>query len=658
MPDWFYRTVSRPFLFQLEAETARSLVCGLMGRIGRLPGGLGAGFIDFLGHMGPDPRLASTVCDLEFTGPVGFGCRIDGCGEAAKAWSRFGVSFLELGPVARTGEAGKGFSLARQSQSISFARLPTITPEALSTRIAGVALDSCRVLIRLRAEATESPGTTARLLLDLGAELSECADLFSIDFGGTAGFPSWTPEEWEDFWDILANSPRRIPWLIVVEAAGIGSIPPVALERADGIVVEALEPCEGGFRTGPEGFAGLKAAVAGLRQETGGGIPLIASGGIHQPADVREILDAGASLVVVDSGLIFSGPGLPKRINEAILSTLPDRPAAEARPLVRQSWFWSGGMGVGMLIGSIMALWIALTRVVLPYDEAFCGITRDELARINDRLLPFMSHDRVTLAGTMLAIGMLYLAFSWFGSRLGEHWAQVSVLVSAAAGFFSFFLFLGFDYFDPFHGFVTAILFQLFVQGIVGEMPPRSIKPSPEWRETGEWRRGQWGQLLLILHSIGLLGAGFVICAVGVGDVFVGTDLAYLRTDLATLSAANGRVIPLVAHDRATLGGMLVASGILYLLGTLWGLRRGNTWLWNGFFWSGMAAYGCAIGVHLHVGYVEWEHLFPAVAGFALLMTGLLLCRSWVFTRTRFEDAHRNPPGSADRVGATPTHTP
>ncbi len=41
MPDWFYRTVSRPFLFQLEAETARSLVCGLMGRIGRLPGGLG-----------------------------------------------------------------------------------------------------------------------------------------------------------------------------------------------------------------------------------------------------------------------------------------------------------------------------------------------------------------------------------------------------------------------------------------------------------------------------------------------------------------------------------------------------------------------------------------------------------------------------------------
>jgi hypothetical protein len=118
-----------------------------------------------------------------------------------------------------------------------------------------------------------------------------------------------------------------------------------------------------------------------------------------------------------------------------------------------------------------------------------------------------------------------------------------------------------------------------------------------------------------------------------VGDVFVGTDLDYLGTDLATLAAANGRLIPLVAHDRATLGGMLVASGLLYLLGSLWGLRRGNTWLWSVFLWSGLAAYSCAIGIHLHVGYVDWEHLSPALAGLALLIWGLLLCRKWVFTR-------------------------
>ena len=632
MPDWFYRTVGRPVLFQLKVERARSLVCGLMGGIGRLPGGIGTGFIDFLGHMRPDPRLGFTLLDREFTGPVGFGCRIDGGGEAARAWSRFGVSFLELGPVAPTAEPGTGFAIDRKAESVSYTRLPALTSADLSAKLTGVDLGGCRLLIRLTAEAAGSPETTASRLLDGRDGLSEIAGLFSIDFGGASGLPGWTPEEWVRFWQVLKSDSTETRWFLVADAAAAGSIDGVALEHADGIFLEALETCEGGFRIGPAVFPVLGAAVAELRERTGGGIPVIASGGIHQPADVRELLDAGASWVVLDTGLMMSGPGLPKRINEALLSTLPDPPAAAERPVVRQSWFWSGGMGVGMLIGSVLALWIALTRVVLPYDEAFCGITREELARINDRLLPFMSLDRVTLAGTMLAIGMLYLAFSWFGSRRGEHWAQVAVLVSAAVGFFSFFLFLGFDYFDPFHGFVTAILFQLFVQGIVGEMPPRSIRPVPEWRETKEWRRGQWGQFLLILHSLGLLGAGVVICIVGVGDVFVGSDLDYLGTDLATLTAANGRLIPLVAHDRATLGGMLVASGLLYLLGPMWGLRRGTPWLWRVFLWSGLGAYGCAIGVHLQVGYVEWEHLFPAVAGFALMMSGLFLCRKWVFT--------------------------
>jgi dihydroorotate dehydrogenase len=631
MPDWFYRTVSRPFLFQLEAETARCQVCGLMGLIGRLPAGLGAGLIDFLGHMRPDARLSFTVLDLEFKGPAGLGCRLDGRGEAAKAWSRFGFSFLELGPVSRTPEPGVGFAIEEETSSVSFSRLPTISPERLSANLAGIQLAPCRVLIRLNAEVAETPELTARDILQMTETLAERADLFSIDFGGAAAFPVWTPEEWDRFWDVLRAYPKWIPWLVVLEAGMLEFTTSPVVERADGILLEAVESFDGGFRVGPTNFVRLKEALMKLRKKTDENFPLIASGGIHQPADVREILNAGASLVLVDTGLMFSGPGLPKRINEAILHTLPEPPVIKPRPVVRQSWFWSGGMGLGMLIGSVMALWIALTRVVLPYDEVFCGITRVELAQINDRLLPFMSHDRVTLAGTMLAIGMLYLAFSWFGSRRGEHWAQIAVLASALVGFFSFFLFLGFGYFDPFHGFVTAILFQLFVHAIVGEMPPRSVGLSPEWRETREWRRGQWGQFLLILHSAGLLGAGLVIGAVGMGDVFVGTDLDFLGTDLATLTGANERLIPLVAHDRATLGGMLLASGIVYLLGSLWGLRRGNTWLWNVFCWSGIAAYTCAIGVHLHVGYVDGEHLLPAVAGFILLMSGLLLCRRWVF---------------------------
>jgi dihydroorotate dehydrogenase len=59
--------------------------------------------------------------------------------------------------------------------------------------------------------------------------------------------------------------------------------------------------------------------VRALRQLFGSGPLLIASGGIHEPRDALELRAAGADLLEVDSGLVYSGPGLPKRINEALL---------------------------------------------------------------------------------------------------------------------------------------------------------------------------------------------------------------------------------------------------------------------------------------------------------------------------------------------------
>jgi dihydroorotate dehydrogenase len=47
---------------------------------------------------------------------------------------------------------------------------------------------------------------------------------------------------------------------------------------------------------------------------TGGELPVIASGGVMTPRDAQEKIDAGASLVQLYTGLIFSGPGLVKDI--------------------------------------------------------------------------------------------------------------------------------------------------------------------------------------------------------------------------------------------------------------------------------------------------------------------------------------------------------
>ena len=163
-------------------------------------------------------------------------------------------------------------------------------------------------------------------------------------------------------------------------------------------------------------------------------------------------------------------------------------------------------MGLGMLFGSLLALAIALTRVALPYDEQFVGLSRAELVAINDRLLPFMAHDRVTLAGTMVTLGVLYTGLSLFGIRAGLGWARVAVLASAAAGFASFFLFLGFGYFDPFHAFVTAVLFQFVLLGLMGRLGTPA-PPRPDLREDRAWRLSQWGQLVFVVHGVALVSA-------------------------------------------------------------------------------------------------------------------------------------------------------
>ena len=53
-----------------------------------------------------------------------------------------------------------------------------------------------------------------------------------------------------------------------------------------------------------------------------------------------DLLGAGADLVQVDSGLVFGGPGLPKRINEAVLFAAPGDPKTPEVPAGELSWSW------------------------------------------------------------------------------------------------------------------------------------------------------------------------------------------------------------------------------------------------------------------------------------------------------------------------------
>src|SRR5205807_179710 len=102
-------------------------------------------------------------------------------------------------------------------------------------------------------------------------------------------------------------------------------------------------------------------------------------------------------------------------------------------------------------------------------------------------------------------------------------------------------------------------------------------------------------------------------------------DLEFMGTTADALAAVSPRLLPLVAHDRASLGGMLIAGGLAVLLPALWGYRQGHRWLWWALLAAGTAGYAAAIGVHLVVGYTSLWHLAPAFAGAAAFLAGLAL---------------------------------
>lgn len=664
MPDWSYQTVFRPILFRMPFETARDLALGFMGGLARLPGG--GLVISLLGHMKPDLQLKCDLAGLTVNSPVGLGAGIDTRNVAIPALARFGFGLLEVGPLDLT-------SIDSTQRITLDARNETLTGRGTAQGMGTVHLKatvrtaaiSQPVLLRL-----DLPGQlkdSARQ--ELTTFLNDSADLFD---GLTVRIESNEDADSEVSEDKFEPSDMvevAHTWLAEILAAGF--VGPVFLVcgfraaalaasvhdktgKADGfsglVISRTARDKDGHCVIGSDCFAGVLETVVAVR-DCSRELPILATGGVHDPGQAKELFDAGADVVLIDSGLVFAGPALPKRINEVLLHDVDQTRSSNRRSTshqisqdrladveqssrgVKPSWFWTLLLAVAMLGGGALAMSIATTRVVLPYDEAFIGMTRDELCGINDRLLPFLTHDRVTLAGTMLADGILYLALSLFGIRAGFQWARSTILISSMVGFFNFFLFLGFGYFDPFHAFVTAVLFQFILFAIHSNERLTMCIAVPDLANDRAWRLGLWGQLIYVTHGVAILVGGLVICSFGVTTVFVQEDLEFMRTSVEALASTSPRLIPLIAHDRASFGGMLISCGLCVLLCSLWGFRRGAAWLWWALLIAGLLAYGSTIAVHHAVGYTSLKHLLPAYGGLLALLTGSALSASWMLER-------------------------
>ncbi len=643
MPDWSYQTLFKPVLSRLPSRIARGFTLGAMGRISRIPGG--TFLIKTLGHMEPSPLLQDRIASLPVQTPLGLSGSVDPAGIAHRALSQFGFGFIEIGPVTvRPVVSEEPIVNERTSGTIMYPQEYENPGLVCSLSMLDKSKDGLPRFVRIAPEPRSSPDQAIeqlRLLVQ-AFSLTKVAGFYIEALAADSSLDENLVQiqQFSAFIRSMPEAPSQLSFLYIpldFPNAQLQHILPV-MDRGlwTGCMIGgALRTPGGAARFGLEGKSLALEKIRLIRECVPAKNWLIhSSAGIHEPQDAVETLRAGADQLLLNSGLVDSGPGLPKRINEAVIHERLSGTPTPVPPSFWKHWGWMCLLGLGMIFGGVVAWLIAESSVLLPYDEDYLGMARDEVGRINEHLLHFMSHDRITLAGTMISIGILYYRLGKYGMKSGQHWARTAVLTSGAVGFPSFFLYLGYGFFDPLHAAAALILLPMFLLAM-RRNPDQPLREPVNLRNSREWLLGLWGQLCFVALGVSLSVGGLVIAGVGVTDVFVPQDLAFMGVTPAELNAANPKLIPLIAHDRAGFGGALFSDAVMLLIVALWGIQQGQRWLWWTLLAGGSPAFIAGLSVHFSIGYRDFIHLLPAYFAVALYVAGLILLYPYLMKDVR-----------------------
>jgi dihydroorotate dehydrogenase len=339
-----YRTLIRPLLYLLPAETAHHLAFGCLRLLAAIPG-MKALMRSIFHSAKASPTRAF---GLEFPNPVGLAAGFDKDAIGYEALGALGFGFVEVGTL--TGQPQPGNPKPR------LFRLPK--DRALVNRMGFNNRGSADAVPRLaRAHRTivgVNIGKTK--VVPEGEAISDYvvsakrvgphADyvVVNVSSPNTPGLRDL--QATEKLRPLLAavrealnevSPSRRVPLLVKIApdladedvdavammALGTGLDGIIATNttiRRDGLESSSaeIERCGAGGLSGPPVHERALEVLKRLRGQVGDRLTLISVGGIETPAQARERIEAGATLVQIYTSLIYEGPFLPKRLAEGL----------------------------------------------------------------------------------------------------------------------------------------------------------------------------------------------------------------------------------------------------------------------------------------------------------------------------------------------------
>lgn len=328
----------RPWLFELEAETAHHWTLAGM-RLGAR-----------CGLLAGEPPVVNPVevCGLKFPNRVGLAAGMDKAGDAVDGFGALGFGFVEVGtltPVAQPGnpsprlfrvvsrqgiinrmgfnnpgiEAGMANVKGRKYRGMLGVNLGKnfFTPNERATDdylagLRGAWREADYVVVNLSSPNTKGlrdlqEAESARALIRaLHAEQEILRQRWQKHVPIWIKIaPDLTPPQRESLTQVFME--ERLEGVIATNTT-------LSREHVDGL----KHGSESGGLSGSPLTRRATETIASLARQLQGSLPIIGVGGIMTAADAVEKIHAGATLVQLYSGLVYSGPALVRECIEAL----------------------------------------------------------------------------------------------------------------------------------------------------------------------------------------------------------------------------------------------------------------------------------------------------------------------------------------------------
>ena len=330
-----YRNLLRPLLFRVDAEMVHHLAMAALAGPGRVLGSW---------KTVNDARLARKIFGVTFPNPVGLAAGFDKNAVALPAWAGLGFGFAEVGTITARAQPGNPkpriFRVPEIGGLINRLGFNNDGADRVADRLAHLRKSGKWPAIPVginigKSKVTPLDEATLDYLLSF-ERLQHFGDYFVLNVSSpnTPGLRSLQDRDTLDL--LLGDMQRRNP-------AGRPLLLKIAPDLEWGAIEEILVLCEA------HKLAGIIAtnttidhsSVPGAARQQGGlsgrplrarstevvrfitartKLPVIAVGGIFSADDALEKFDAGAALIQLYTGFIYEGPGLVRRICDALLA--------------------------------------------------------------------------------------------------------------------------------------------------------------------------------------------------------------------------------------------------------------------------------------------------------------------------------------------------